>query len=85
MRTLRWRRQLQLRLVVRTLLGRRLHRGYEIKIYESWRQRAAKRLQELFHEIRKKGVGWLSFGARKTSRGCIGPTRRTEPPRPVDR
>ncbi|MED6149896.1 hypothetical protein PIB30_067047 [Stylosanthes scabra] len=38
-----------------------LQRGYELKIYESWRQRAAKRLQELFHEIWKKGAphGWI--------------------------
>ncbi|MED6160310.1 hypothetical protein PIB30_050334 [Stylosanthes scabra] len=29
-----------------------LQRGYELKIYESWQQRASKRLRELFHEIR---------------------------------
>ncbi|MED6140149.1 hypothetical protein PIB30_090342 [Stylosanthes scabra] len=36
--------------------------GYEVKVYESWRQRAAKRLWELFHEIRKKELphGWIS-------------------------
>ncbi|MED6161923.1 hypothetical protein PIB30_065440 [Stylosanthes scabra] len=30
-------------------------------MYESWQQRAAKRLRELFHEIRKKGAppGWI--------------------------
>ncbi|MED6210527.1 hypothetical protein PIB30_064899, partial [Stylosanthes scabra] len=35
--------------------------GYELKIYESWGQRASKRLRELFHEIRKKGAphGWI--------------------------
>ncbi|MED6220036.1 hypothetical protein PIB30_041207 [Stylosanthes scabra] len=39
----------------------RLQRGYELKIYESWQQRASKRLRELFHEIRKKGAphGWI--------------------------
>ncbi|MED6136295.1 hypothetical protein PIB30_054732 [Stylosanthes scabra] len=40
----------------------RLQGGYEFKIYESWRQRAAKRLRELFHEIRKKRAphGWIN-------------------------
>ncbi|MED6225795.1 hypothetical protein PIB30_097121, partial [Stylosanthes scabra] len=35
--------------------------------------------------LRTSLIDWLSFGAEKTSRGCSGPTRRTEPPRPVDR
>ncbi|MED6178877.1 hypothetical protein PIB30_111649, partial [Stylosanthes scabra] len=34
----------------------RLQRGYEGRIYASWRQRAAKRLRDLFHEIRNKGA-----------------------------
>ncbi|MED6152991.1 hypothetical protein PIB30_097292, partial [Stylosanthes scabra] len=34
----------------------RLQRGYEGRIYSSWRQRAAKRLRDLFHEIRNKGA-----------------------------
>ncbi|MED6173179.1 hypothetical protein PIB30_056824 [Stylosanthes scabra] len=34
----------------------RLQRGYEFAIYESWRMRAAKRLREMMHEIRNKGV-----------------------------
>ncbi|MED6120758.1 hypothetical protein PIB30_024047 [Stylosanthes scabra] len=39
----------------------RLQRSDEGKIYESWRQRAAKRLRELFHEIQKKGTphSWI--------------------------
>ncbi|MED6220780.1 hypothetical protein PIB30_048182 [Stylosanthes scabra] len=31
-------------------------RGYEGRIYSSWWQRAAKRLRDLFHEIRNKGA-----------------------------
>ncbi|MED6160679.1 hypothetical protein PIB30_053681 [Stylosanthes scabra] len=34
----------------------RLQRRYEGRIYSSWRQRAAKRLRDLFHEIRNKGA-----------------------------
>ncbi|MED6152993.1 hypothetical protein PIB30_097310 [Stylosanthes scabra] len=34
----------------------RLQRRYEGRIYSSWRQRAAKRLCDLFHEIRNKGA-----------------------------
>ncbi|MED6214446.1 hypothetical protein PIB30_103219, partial [Stylosanthes scabra] len=36
-------------------------RGYEGRIYSSWRQRAAKRLRDLFHEIRNKGAphSWI--------------------------
>ncbi|MED6115512.1 hypothetical protein PIB30_091319 [Stylosanthes scabra] len=39
----------------------RWRRGYEFKIYESWRMRASKRLRELKHKIRNKGVphGWI--------------------------
>ncbi|MED6123709.1 hypothetical protein PIB30_051855 [Stylosanthes scabra] len=53
------RRQPQPKLVGFTSIG--MEGGYELKIYESWRQRATKRLQESFHEIRKKGAlyGWI--------------------------
>ncbi|MED6114562.1 hypothetical protein PIB30_081500 [Stylosanthes scabra] len=34
----------------------RLQRGYEHRIYESWRMRAAKRLREIMHDIRNKGA-----------------------------
>ncbi|MED6196107.1 hypothetical protein PIB30_044167 [Stylosanthes scabra] len=34
----------------------RLQRGYEVRIYSSWQQRAAKSLRDLFHEIRNKGA-----------------------------
>ncbi|MED6209870.1 hypothetical protein PIB30_058848 [Stylosanthes scabra] len=34
----------------------RLQRGYEHRIYESWRMRAAKRLREIMHGIRNKGA-----------------------------
>ncbi|MED6142066.1 hypothetical protein PIB30_109863, partial [Stylosanthes scabra] len=39
----------------------RLQRGYEHRIYESWRMRAAKRLREIMHGIRTKGAphGWI--------------------------
>ncbi|MED6226894.1 hypothetical protein PIB30_108239, partial [Stylosanthes scabra] len=39
----------------------RLQRGYELKSYGSWQQKASKRLRELFHEIQKKGAphGWI--------------------------
>ncbi|MED6122697.1 hypothetical protein PIB30_042251 [Stylosanthes scabra] len=33
-----------------------LQRGYEHRIYESWRMRASKRLREIMHEIRNKGA-----------------------------
>ncbi|MED6156652.1 hypothetical protein PIB30_016389 [Stylosanthes scabra] len=34
----------------------RWRRWYEGRIYSSWRQKAAKRLRDLFHEIRNKGA-----------------------------
>ncbi|MED6220698.1 hypothetical protein PIB30_047313 [Stylosanthes scabra] len=34
----------------------RLQRGYEHRIYESWRMRASKQLREIMHGIRNKGV-----------------------------
>ncbi|MED6178738.1 hypothetical protein PIB30_110467, partial [Stylosanthes scabra] len=39
----------------------RLQRGYEHRIYESWRMRASKRLREIMHGIRNKGAphGWI--------------------------
>ncbi|MED6114142.1 hypothetical protein PIB30_077451 [Stylosanthes scabra] len=39
----------------------RLQRGYEHRIYESWRMRASKRLHEIMHGIRNKGGphGWI--------------------------
>ncbi|MED6126777.1 hypothetical protein PIB30_081815 [Stylosanthes scabra] len=35
--------------------------GFEFKIFESWRMRAAKRLRELIDEVRNKGAphGWI--------------------------
>ncbi|MED6165740.1 hypothetical protein PIB30_102456 [Stylosanthes scabra] len=39
----------------------RLQRGYEYRIYESWRMRASKRLHEIMHGIWNKGAphGWI--------------------------
>ncbi|MED6127907.1 hypothetical protein PIB30_092523 [Stylosanthes scabra] len=53
-RTSPWRRSSPGRLVVSTSAG--TVRGYEGRIYSSWRQRATKRLRDLFHEIRNKGA-----------------------------
>ncbi|MED6182262.1 hypothetical protein PIB30_026915 [Stylosanthes scabra] len=38
-----------------------LQRGYEHRIYKSWRMRASKRLREIMHGIRNKGAphGWI--------------------------